>query len=74
MNSALSTIPASGLTHTAGDLVIRLFQTPQAGIVIQARQSGAFLSELASRHNFAGDALSRFDDLVQQYPGNPSAN
>ncbi|MGI5179526.1 hypothetical protein ACQEVZ_24665 [Dactylosporangium sp. CA-152071] len=54
--------------HTAGPVSIRIFQTAQAGILVQGRRNGQHAPDLCSRHDFEGHALRRYAELVAAYP------
>lgn len=62
------TIPAAGLTHTAGNVVITATPTAQGGYRIQVRIDGAFNAELSSGHTFETHALAAWNTLVEAYP------
>ncbi len=50
-NEQLS-IPAAGLTHTAGDVTVRAFYVNAAGYKIEVRIDGAYQPHLSSLHTF----------------------
>lgn len=54
--------------HIAGPVAIRIFQTAQAGILIQGRRHGVSAPDLSSRHNFESLALRAFAALVAAHP------
>ncbi|GAA1550609.1 hypothetical protein GCM10009827_084100 [Dactylosporangium maewongense] len=54
--------------HIAGDVTIRIFQTAQAGILVQGRRNGQHAPDLCSRHDFDSDALRRYAELVAAHP------
>lgn len=54
--------------HVAGPIAIRIFQTAQAGILVQGRRNGAFAPDLSSRHDFESFALRRYAALVAAHP------
>lgn len=62
------TIPATGLEHRSGNVVITATPTAQSGYRIQVRIGGVFNAELSSAHTFQTDALRVWDALVAQYP------
>lgn len=62
------TIPAEGLTHTAGDVKLRVMPTAQCGYQIQGRRNGVHAPELSSTHTFETQALTAWADLIAQHP------
>ncbi|MEV8510808.1 hypothetical protein [Dactylosporangium sp. NPDC051484] len=54
--------------HVAGPVVIRVFQTAQAGVLVQGRRNGRIDPALCSRHDFDTLALRRYADLVAAHP------
>jgi hypothetical protein len=62
--SSTGILPNEGLVHTAGEVVIRVFHTPQAGILVQARRDGHMVPQWCSRHDFDSAALRRYAELV----------
>ncbi len=66
------TVPAHGLTHTAGNLVATLLPMAQTGYRIQARVGGEHRPELCSTHAFETHALAAWAALVEQHPASPA--
>lgn len=62
------TIPAAGLEHRSGNVVITATPTAQAGYRVQVRIAGIFNADLSSGHTYQTDALRAFVALVEQYP------
>ncbi len=54
--------------HIAGPVSIRIFQSAQAGILVQGRRHGAHAPDLCSRHDFEGHALRAYAALVAAHP------
>jgi len=57
-------VPNEGLAHVAGAVVIQVFRTPQAGILIQARRDGRIVPQWCSQHDLDSAAMRRYDELV----------
>lgn len=64
-------IPAQGLRHEAGDLVLTVTPTPQAGYRIHARRNGATDPALCSGHTFEVNALRVWNALVAEHAPAP---
>ncbi|MGI5245134.1 hypothetical protein [Dactylosporangium sp. CA-139066] len=54
--------------HVAGPVTIRIFQTAQAGVLVQGRRNGVIDSALCSRHDHEWDALRAYAALVAANP------
>ena len=54
--------------HTAGPVTIRIFQTPQAGVLVQGRRNGQIDPALCSQHNIDRHALNAYAALVAAHP------
>jgi len=54
--------------HIAGPVAIRIFQTPQAGVMVQGRRNRLIDPALCFRHDSEDVALRRYADLVAAHP------
>lgn len=63
------TIPATGLIHNAGDVIITVLPTAQCGYQLQVRVAGAF--HHGEHHVFETHALTAWAALVAKYPAPP---
>jgi hypothetical protein len=63
----LLAIPATGLEHHNGDVVLTVHPHPQAGFLIRGRRNGAHAPELCSRHDFEYDAIRAWKRLVAEH-------
>ena len=61
-------IPAEGLRHQAGTVVITATQHPQAGCLIQVRVDDTIARHLCSQHNTPSAAIAAYNTLVAQHP------
>ncbi|GAA0719282.1 hypothetical protein Drose_05615 [Dactylosporangium roseum] len=66
------TIPAEGLVHTNGDVVLAVRPHPVAGFRIEARRNDFIAPELCSTHTFEVDARRVWAALLEQYPASPA--
>lgn len=63
----LLAIPAAGLEHRNGDVVLTVHPHPQVGFLIRGRRNGAHAPELCSRHDFEYDAIRAWKRLVAEH-------
>lgn len=59
-------IPATGLTHTVGDVVIEVRPHSHVGFLIQATRNGVHAPELCARRDFEYDAIKAFAAIIAQ--------
>lgn len=66
-------IPAEGLTHTAGPVIVRCFQTPQAGILVQVRRDGVISPADCTQHRLTSTAIREYERVVAEHPAEVAA-